>query len=90
MAAARKPFEVDAELEALIQVHVRADERIRCLLHAAHLEDEVSVQLIKQKLYEQLQQAKMPRVRRSGCGRVLSFKRQDGKWEFTGEGFWIV
>jgi hypothetical protein len=78
MTASRKTFEVDAELEALIQVHIHADERIRRVTHPSHLQDQASVHLIKQTLYEQLQKAKVPRVRNSGCGRVLNFERQQG------------
>jgi hypothetical protein len=90
MAASRETFEVDEELEALIQVHTHADERIRRVTRPAHLQNQVSVHLIKQTLYDQLQKAKMPRVRNSGCGRVLCFKRQEEKWQFTGEGFWVT
>lgn len=90
MSKTRQHPKIDPQLNTLIQSHVRHGEIIRRICYSSRSPDEVSAHLMPQELYEKLQKAKMPRVRGSGGGRVLSFKREQGEWHFAEEGFWIT
>ena len=80
--------ENDVELQALIQKHLRGDECIEFVMRNKR-DEIITVMVMPREMKEQLE--KMPAYirRKAGGGRNFSFEKRDGKWCFTGEGFWI-
>ncbi len=80
--------EIDVELQTLIQKHLRGDECIEFVMHNTR-DETVTAMVISREMKQQLE--KMPAYirRKAGGGRNLSFEMREGKWCFTGQGFWI-
>lgn len=85
MARARR--QLDPAIDALIRERLEPGEivlewnELRC--------GEVMVRLIAEELHRMCQPIAQRFGRGAGCGRTLSFRLQDGRWEFVGAGGWI-
>jgi hypothetical protein len=78
---------LDPALVALIRERLEGDELV--LGWSALRPGEVTVRLIVKGLHRVSAPIAKKFGRGAGCGRTLSFKLQDGQWEFQGVGGWI-
>src|SRR5262245_35143480 len=74
-------------LDALVRERLEADELV--LGWSEFRPGEVTVRLIREELHRVCAPIAKKFGRGAGCGRVLSFKLEDGQWVFQGVGGWI-
>jgi hypothetical protein len=84
---ARAKRQLDPALNALIRERLESDELV--LGWSEIRPDEIAVRLIREEMHRVCAPIAKKFGRGAGCGRVLSFKLQDGEWVFQGVGGWI-
>jgi hypothetical protein len=84
---AKKRRQLDPALDALIRERLEGDEIV--LGWSELRPGEITVRLIREELHRVCAPIAKKFGKGAGCGRVLSFKLQDGQWEFQGVGGWI-
>ena len=85
MAKAKR--QLDPALDALVRERLEGDEMI--LGWSEFRPGEVTVRLIREELHRVCAPIAKKFGRGAGCGRSLTFMRQDGQWVFQGIGGWI-
>jgi hypothetical protein len=79
---------LDTALEALVRERLEGDESV--LGWSEFRPGEITVRLIREELHRVCAPIAKKFGKGAGCGRVLSFKLQEGQWVFQGVGGWIA
>jgi hypothetical protein len=84
---AKRKRKLDPALEPLVRERLSGDELV--LGWSELRPGEITVRVIGAELHRVCAPSAKKFGRGAGCGRVLSFKLQDGQWVFQGVGGWI-
>lgn len=84
---ARSRRQLDPALDPLVRERLAPGEIV--LGWIEFRPGEITVRLIAEELHRACQQSGRRSGRGAGCGRSLTFRRQEQQWAFVGVGGWI-